>query len=93
MNTLPKSGGLNNEENIVSDVLDGNRRDVVNLAFTPGTLLIFGGRQTLHRVTRVGGSRPRLVPIFCYSESPGMGNSESVRKLFWGRSNLDEHSI
>ena len=82
---VPKIRGLENEKEIVSCVLDGDRSQVVELPFTAGTLLIFGGQQTIHRVTRVGGDRPRLVPIFCYSEQPNMKNSESVRKLFWGR--------
>ena len=60
---------------------------IVTLPFTPGTLLIFGGQKTLHRVTRVHGPRPRLVPVLCYSEAPGMQNSPAVRKLFWGRAN------
>ncbi len=84
---VPLIRGLENETGIVSDVLDGDRRKVVKLPFTPGTLLIFGGRQTLHRVTQVRGKRPRLVPVICYSESPDMRNSETVRKLFWGRAN------
>ena len=84
---VPLIRGLENETGIVSDVLNGDRQKVVKLPFTPGTLLIFGGRQTLHRVTQVSGRRPRLVPVICYSESPGMQNSEAVRRLFWGRAN------
>lgn len=82
---VPKIRGLANEKEIVANILDGDRSQVVELPFTPGTLLIFGGRQTIHRVTRVSGDRPRLVPVLCYSEQPGMKNSASVRKLFWGR--------
>jgi hypothetical protein len=84
---VPQIRGLENEKEIVRSVLDGGRDDVVKLPFTPGTLLIFGGRQTLHRVTTVSGEQARLVPVLCYSESPGMQNSESVRMLFWGRAN------
>ncbi|MFV2031124.1 MAG: hypothetical protein ACC663_01400 [Gammaproteobacteria bacterium] len=82
---VPKIRGLENEKEIVASVLDGDRSQVIELPFTPGTLLIFGGQQTIHRVTRVHGNRPRLVPILCYSEQPDLKNSESVRKLFWGR--------
>ena len=53
--------------------------------FTPGTLLIFGGQKTIHRVTEVKGTRPRLVPVLCYSVVPDLKNSDEVRKLFWGR--------
>jgi len=71
---------------LVGRILDGDRTGVVDLPFTAGTLLIFGGNQTLHRVTRVSGSRARLVPVLCYAEEPDLVNSESVRELFWGRS-------
>ena len=82
---VPRIRGLENEKSIVREVLDGNREKVIDLPFTAGTLLIFGGNQTLHRVTRVTGQRARLVPVLCYSEKPDVVNSESVRKLFWGR--------
>ena len=83
---LPQIRGLSNEAELVAGVLDGNREGVVKLPFTAGTLLIFGGRQTIHRVTRVKGEKPRLVPVLCFSEKPDMTNSKSVRELFWGRS-------
>ena len=82
---VPKIRGHENEREIVASVLAGDRDGVVELPFTAGTLLIFGGRQTLHRVTRVSGDHPRLVPVLCYSEQPGLKNSEAVRQLFWGR--------
>ena len=69
---MPKIRGLANEEEIVSGVLDGKRDGVVELPFTPGTLLIFGGNQTIHRVTRVEGERARLVPVLCYAERPDL---------------------
>ena len=82
---VPRIRGREDEEAIVGAVLDGDRTGVVELPFTAGALLVFGGRQTLHRVTRVRGARPRLVPVLCYAERPGLENSEAVRKLFWGR--------
>ena len=82
---VPRIRGRADEKAIVAAVLDGDRALVRELPFTAGTLLIFGGRRTLHRVTRVGGDRPRLVPVLTYAERPGLTNSESVRKLFWGR--------
>ena len=87
---VPLIRGLDDEQAIVASILDGDRQRVVKLPFTPGTLLIFGGRQTLHRVTEIKGNRPRLVPVLCYAESPGLENSETVRKLFWGRANPGE---
>jgi hypothetical protein len=86
---VPKIRGLANEKEIVAGILDGKRDGVVELPFTAGTLLIFGGQQTIHRVTRVSGSRARLVPVLCYSEQPDLKNSDSVRMLFWGRTGND----
>ena len=89
---VPQIRGHQDEQEIVGRVLDGNRQGVVELPFTAGTLLIFGGNQTLHRVTRVSGERPRLVPVLCYAEEPNLVNSESVRQLFWGRTHNDSQS-
>ncbi len=77
--------GVDNEKELLEGILNGDRSNVVQLPFTSGTLLIFGGRQTIHRVTQVHGSIPRLVPVLCYAETPNHANSETVRKLFWGR--------
>lgn len=82
---VPKIRGLDNEQEIVGRVLDGDREGVVELPFTPGTLLIFGGNQTIHRVARVSGPTKRLVPVLCYAEKAGLANSPEVRRLFWGR--------
>ena len=79
---------LENEKQIVQHLLDGHRAGVVQLPFTPGSLLIFGGRQTIHRVTQVHGDVPRLVPVLCYAEQPDRVNSKIVRKLFWGRTGI-----
>jgi len=87
---VPSIRGSAHENAIVSSVLDGQREKVVELPFTEGSLLIFGGKQTLHRVTKVSGDEARLVPVLCYAESPGVVNSEAVRKLFWGRSGPED---
>ena len=83
---VPQIRGLANEKEIVSAVLNGDRDQVIELPFSARTLLIFGGQATIHRVTRVDGTRPRLVPVLCYSEQQDLKNSAAVRKLFWGRS-------
>ena len=64
---VPGIRGSEDEKSIVAAVLDGDRARVRELPFTAGTLLIFGGRQTLHRVTRVGWSQapPRAGPYLC----------------------------
>ena len=87
---VPLIRGQTNEKEMVANVLSGDRSKVRELPFTQGTLLIFGGRQTIHRVTRVRGTRPRLVPVLCYAEKPNLQNSETVRRLFWGRTGSEE---
>ena len=90
---VPQIRGVANEKEIVDEILNGDRSQVVELPFSAGTLLIFGGQQTIHRVTRVSGKRPRLVPVLCYSEQEDLKNSAAGRKLFWGRSGNEEARI
>ena len=82
---VPQIRGKGNEKEIVAGVLNGDRSQVVELPFCAGTLLIFGGNQTIHRVTRVHGKLPRLVPVLSFAEQADAKNSEAVRELFWGR--------
>lgn len=58
---------------------------VYNASFEPGTLQIFGGRYSLHRVSKILGSRRRMVAVYCFSEIPGFVNSPEIQKMFWGR--------
>lgn len=51
--------------------------------FAPGTLQIFAGRSSLHRVSEVKGER--LVAVFCFSDKEGFVNSPEVQRMFWGR--------
>lgn len=82
---LPMIRGRKDESDQIKCAIDANNDDVRHLPFTPGTLSIFNGRDTLHRVTRVEGERFRLVPVLCYSTQPDQMNSPTVRKMFWGR--------
>lgn len=56
------------------------------LDFRPGTLSIFAGSKSLHRVTTVKGDSSRLVAVLTFASVPGFRNSPAVQKLFWGRS-------
>lgn len=82
---VPLIRGLRNEESIVEDILSDRHDNISKLKFEAGALLIFGGNRTIHRVTKVSGSKPRLVPVLCFSDKPDQINSDSVRELFWGR--------
>ena len=50
-----------------------------------GTLNVFKGRNTLHRVSTVRGSAKRLVAVFSYYDRPGVQFSREERLGFYGR--------
>jgi hypothetical protein len=50
-----------------------------------GTLNVFAGKNTLHRVTTVRGGRNRLVAVYSYYEEPDVMFSDSERMGFYGR--------
>ncbi len=69
----------------VGSVLAGERSKVMTLPMRPGTLLIFEGRHSLHRVSPVVGPRPRHVGLLAYDTTPGTVGSELLRKARYGR--------
>ena len=66
-------------------VLEGDRARVVTLPMTPGTLLIFEGRHSLHRVSPIKGTRLRHVGLLAYDTKPGTVGSELLRTDRYGR--------
>ncbi|MDH3630381.1 MAG: hypothetical protein OER98_04605 [Gammaproteobacteria bacterium] len=85
----PEAGGIfeyapairsEEDENFgaVQAVLDGNSNRVRQNHLRAGTLSLFRGHYSLHRVTEVEGSRQRIQAILGYSTRPGLiGNKES----------------
>jgi len=69
----------------VHRILDGDEEGVQRLPFAAGTLSLFAGRLSMHRVTEVLGNRLRLVAVLAFNGKPGVTNSDEVRRLFWGR--------
>ena len=69
----------------VAAVLAGDTSRVVTLPMTPGTLLIFQGRHSLHRVTPVRGARLRHVGLLAYDTKPGRVGSDLLRQDRYGR--------
>lgn len=52
---------------------------------TPGTLMLFEGRRSLHRVTPVVGSVPRHVALLAYDTAPDTDSSELLKLVRYGR--------
>jgi hypothetical protein len=68
----------------VADLLEG-RRSPVQMPLTAGTLNIFKGKNTAHRVTPVSGDRARIIAVFSYFDRPGVTFSPEERIGFYGR--------
>ncbi|WP_169544983.1 HalD/BesD family halogenase [Sneathiella aquimaris] len=68
----------------VEQVLDG-KVDYKQLSMEPGTLVLFRGRNALHRVAPVIGDKTRILVVLAYNAQPGIALSESARKTFYGR--------
>lgn len=63
----------------------GARSGVLTLPMTPGTLLVFEGRHSLHRVSPIAGGTTRLVALFGYDRKPGTMSSDLLKKIRYGR--------
>ena len=69
----------------VGRFLAGEDQNVRNLALAPGTLNVFKGRNTAHRVTPVEGERSRIIAVFSYYETTDVAFSDEERLGFYGR--------
>jgi hypothetical protein len=76
------------EENYdeVARVLRGEAPDRVEVfPMVPGTLMIFQGRHSLHRVSPVEGDVPRYVALLAYDTKPGTDSSKLLKMVRYGR--------
>ncbi len=69
----------------VARVLRGEDSGVRTLPVTPGTLNVFKGRNTLHRVSPPIGGKDRIIAIFSYYDRPGVAFSAEEQLGFYGR--------
>ena len=69
----------------VARLLAGQDDRVQTLPLAPGTLNVFKGKNTAHRVTPVEGARPRIIAVFSYYETPDVTFSDTERLGFYGR--------
>ena len=68
----------------VTAILDGKRQPSV-LSMEPGMLVLFRGRNSIHRVTPTIGDQTRILVVLAYNAAPGIALSESARMTFFGR--------
>ena len=69
----------------IARLLEGRDPEAKILRMKPGTLNVFRGKNTAHRVTTVEGERERMIAVFSYYEKPGVMFSAEERVGFYGR--------
>jgi hypothetical protein len=80
-----RSAGNPNEATVEA-VRRGERDDLVRIEpMTPGTLMLFNGRWSLHRVSRVTGTVPRHVALLAYDTKPGTDSDDELKLGRYGR--------
>jgi hypothetical protein len=83
---VPRIRDANDERyDEVAAVLAGDASRVLTLPMTPGTLLIFEGRHSIHRVSEIRGDRWRHVGLLAYDTKPDTVSSELLREIRYGR--------
>jgi hypothetical protein len=68
----------------VGQILDGVT-PVETLSFEPGALVLFRGRDAMHRVTPTEGDTTRLLVVFAFNDEPNVKLSDSALMTFYGR--------
>jgi hypothetical protein len=70
----------------VAKVLRGDPDAGVGVVpMTPGTLMLFEGRRSIHRVSPVRGGRARHVALLAYDTRPGTDSSPLLKRVRYGR--------
>ena len=69
----------------VARLLHGDRAGVRSMDQEVGTLTLFRGRLSPHRVTPVEGSTPRINAVLSYARDPDARLTPSARRIFFGR--------
>jgi len=70
----------------ITSVIDGTDPSLVRVEpMTPGTLMIFDGRWSLHRVDPIIGNQPRYVALLAYDTKPGTDSTDTLKVARYGR--------
>ncbi len=65
--------------------LQSSNSSTSKLILHPGTLNVFRGKNTLHRVTPIRGERERIIAVFSYFEHPAVRLTDEDNLGFYGR--------
>jgi len=69
----------------VARLLRGQDPELQSITLAPGTLNVFRGKNTAHRVTPVQGDKDRIIAVFSYYERPGVRFTAEEQMGFYGR--------
>jgi hypothetical protein len=69
----------------VARLMRGEDPEVKSLTLAAGTLNVFRGRNTAHKVATVEGARERLIAVFSYYPMPGVMFTPEEQRGFYGR--------
>lgn len=69
----------------VARLLRGQDPELKSITLAPGTLNVFRGKNTAHRVTPVKGGTDRIIAVFSYYERPGVRFTAEEQMGFYGR--------
>ena len=70
----------------VAEVLAGEATSRVRTEpMQPGTLMIFNGRMSMHRVTPISGDTSRIVALLAYDTKPGTDSTDELKLSRYGR--------
>jgi hypothetical protein len=69
----------------VARLLRGEDPEVRVQPLAAGSLNVFAGKNTAHRVTPVQGDRRRIIAVFSYFDRPGVTFTDAERIGFYGR--------
>lgn len=69
----------------VARLLRGEDPQMRSLTLTPGTLNVFRGKNTPHKVAPVKGGRTRVIAVFSFYERPGVMFTREEQIGFYGR--------
>ena len=97
MISSPEKGGIfqyftkgrNYEKNyinkkLIKDVLN-EKAKINKLSVKPGSLILFYGRNYLHRVTPIESKKGRILVTLNYNLEEGVELSSNAKKIFFGR--------
>ena len=73
----------------VRALLAGDRDGVRTMSGDPGTLALFRGRWSPHRVTPIEGAQLRMNAVLSYARTPGHRLGSETYRLFYGRTPLE----